>query len=212
MKKLVLIHGLLLSSWVFTRMRRYFIRHGYQCYQFDYPTRSKTISQIAVQLNHWLVENQLNDYTMICHSMGGIVSHAYLEQYGNNEHSPKKVICLGSPFKGSMVANNLTQSAPGRLLLGVQSDSVLVTGTQSWPFSCPLGIIAGNKNIGAGRLLGLDSKKPGDGTVLVEETGIQGATDHIVLPVSHSQMTFSTKVFLQIEHFTVNNVFKHSNP
>ena len=145
---------------------------------------------------------------MICHSMGGLVCYAYLQRYGKSEFTPSKIVCLGSPFKGSMVAKKLAQTTQGRILLGVQASSDLVSGLERWPFPCHLGIIAGNKNIGAGRLLGLDSNRPGDGTVLVDETGIVGATDHIILPVSHSQMTFSTSVMLQIEHFYSNNRFK----
>ena len=192
-------------------MQRYFIRHGYQCYQFNYPTRAQTISQTAQQLNRWLIDNDINNPFLICHSMGGMVCHAYLELFGENNYRPSKVMCLGSPFRGSMVAKKLAKSRSGRILLGVQANSVLVTGIEKWPFPCRLGIIAGNKNIGAGRLLGLDSSKPGDGTVLVEETEIQGATDHIILPVSHSQMTFSIKVFCQIEYFYSKSIFKHEN-
>ncbi len=149
---------------------------------------------------------------MICHSLGGLVCHAYLNDQIESEYLPLKVVCLGTPFKGSMVAKNLARYLPGKILLGAQASSVLVTGLKEWRSYCRLGIIAGSKNVGAGRLLGLDSHRPADGTVLVEETKIEGASDHIILPVSHSQMTFSTKVNLQIEHFMSNDIFKHENP
>ena len=190
-------------------MKTYFQQQGYQCYLFNYPTRSKTISEVAVQLDDWLKENNILNPYMICHSMGGLVCHAYLQRYGENPNSPRSVVCLGSPFKGSMVAGKLADTCAGKLLIGVQSASELVNGVGRWPVSVKLGIIAGNKNIGAGRLLGLDSSKPGDGTVLVEETGIKGASDHIILPVSHSQMTFSTQVFQQVEQFFFANNFNH---
>ena len=192
-------------------MQKYFTAQGYQCYPFNYPTRTKTISQSAQQLDTWLRKNNIPNPHMICHSMGGLVCHAYLQQYVKNQFSPSAVVCLGSPFQGSMVARKLANSPVGKLLIGVQSDSELVWGVERWHCSASLGIIAGNKNIGAGRLLGLDPNKPGDGTVLVEETGIEGATDHIILPVTHSQMTFSTTVFRQIKHFYSTNSFNHEN-
>lgn len=190
-------------------MRRHFLLRDYECYQFAYPTRRNTIGQSADQLRYWLLNNHISNYHMVCHSMGGLLCHAYLSRYGEDEHAPETVVCLGSPLKGSMVARNLTRSVTGRFLLGVQCRSELVDGVQEWPAFCPVGIIAGNRNIGAGRLLGLDSSKPGDGTISVEETGIPGVTDRIILPVTHSQMTFSSKVFRQIEYFNSHRIFKH---
>lgn len=205
------IHGLLLSSWVFVRMQRYFTRRGYQCYRFKYSTRRKTIDSSARQLYRWLVANDINHPFMICHSMGGLVCYAYLQHCTNKRFEASKVVCLGSPFNGSMVAKKIADTASGRLLLGVQTRSTLVTGLEKWPFTAPVGIIAGNKNIGAGRLMGINSEKPGDGTVLVDETEIQGARDRIILPVTHSQMTFSARVFRQAEHFYHYNKFEHQN-
>ena len=190
-------------------MQKYFALKGYDCFQFSYSTRTKTIKQSARQLDNWLISNQITNPYMICHSMGGLVIHAYLQAYVKHNYLPCKVVCLGSPFRGSMVAKKLAHARLGQFLMGVQTKTELVLGVESWPGPTRLGIIAGNKNIGAGRLLGLDSKKPGDGTVLVEETGIQGATDRIILPVSHSQMTFSINVFQQVEYFFCNNTFKH---
>jgi hypothetical protein len=47
-----------------------------------------------------------------------------------------------------------------------------------------------------GRLLGRFTA-PNDGTVLVEETDLPGATERLILPVSHSGMVFSGEVARQ---------------
>ncbi len=63
-----------------------------------------------------------------------------------------------------------------------------------------LGVIAGNWPLGLGRLVGaLDG--PHDGAVTVAETRLTGATDHIVLPVSHSAMVLSSAVVRQTVGF-----------
>ena len=201
LRPLVFIHGLLMSGWVFMRMQHYFSKLGYQNYRFNYPTRSNSIQHHAHELKRWLDRNDITHADFICHSMGGLVCHAYFSDYAAAAKASSKVVCLGSPFKGSMVARSLSQSRSGRMLLGAQSNAQLSIGVQTWPGNSTLGVIAGNRHLGAGLVLGVDSSQPGDGTILVDETFIQGAADHIILPVSHSQMTFSMSVFRQTEYF-----------
>ena len=54
--------------------------------------------------------------------------------------------------------------------------------------------------MGLGRLLS-DLPEPNDGTVAVDETFLEGARDHIVLDVSHTQMLFSAEVAAQVVQF-----------
>ena len=121
------------------------------------------------------------------------------------------MVCLGSPLQGSWVAQKLGRRKSGAKLLGVQTDSQLATGNGAWPDNSSLGVIAGSKNIGVGRLVGLPANQPGDGTILVNETRIAGTSDHIILPVTHSQMTFSNLVAEQAEHFMKHKRFNHHN-
>ena len=209
MKPLVFIHGILLGGWVFTRMQKVFAQWGYDCFRFNYPSHSKTIQQNARYLAQWLNRKGLQNADFICHSMGGMVCQVYFSKYADRGDSTIKVVCLGSPFKGSMVARSLSRFRAGRYLLGVQSNTELITGLAPWPDWPAMGVIAGNRSLGAGMLLGIDVSRVSDGTVLVEETGNQGAIDHIILPVSHSQMTFSSRVFYQSKHFLIHSKFEH---
>jgi hypothetical protein len=54
-------------------------------------------------------------------------------------------------------------------------------------------VVAGTLPIGLGRLIG-PLPGPNDGVVTVEETGIAGMADRLVLPVSHSAMLVSARV------------------
>ena len=56
-----------------------------------------------------------------------------------------------------------------------------------------VGIIAGNMPLGVGRLV-TDFGGPSDGTVAVSETRLDGARDHLVMPVSHRGMVLSSRV------------------
>jgi hypothetical protein len=50
-------------------------------------------------------------------------------------------------------------------------------------------------------------REPNDGTVAVTETEIDGATDHCVLPVSHTGMWMSAAVAGQVASFLENGRF-----
>jgi hypothetical protein len=77
---------------------------------------------------------------------------------------------------------------------------VLPGRARVWNGARDLGVIAGDWPLGLGRLVGaLDG--PHDGAVTVAETRLAGATDHIVLPVSHSAMVLSSAVVRQTVGF-----------
>jgi hypothetical protein len=63
-----------------------------------------------------------------------------------------------------------------------------------------MGIVAGSLGIGLGRLFGRFDE-PNDGMVTVAETRLAGATDHVVLPVTHTSLLLSREVAHQAERF-----------
>ena len=73
-----------------------------------------------------------------------------------------------------------------------------------------LGIIAGNVPLGMGHFLG-SVESPHDGTIAVEETRLAGATDHIVLPVSHLSVLLSKRAADQVLHFLRYGRFVHES-
>jgi hypothetical protein len=62
-----------------------------------------------------------------------------------------------------------------------------------WACGRELGLIAGTRAVGIGRFFAGFSE-PNDGTVAVRETRLEGATDHLLLPVSHMGMLLSARV------------------
>jgi hypothetical protein len=70
-----------------------------------------------------------------------------------------------------------------------------------------VGVIAGSMGVGLGRLFA-NLESDHDGTVLVEETYLPGAKDHIVLSISHTGMLFSTEVAEQTSWFLRRGAFR----
>jgi len=72
-------------------------------------------------------------------------------------------------------------------------DELVSPQERRWTHARPLGIIAGTQPLGFGQLLA-NFDEDNDGTVAVSETRMPGATDHIVLPVSHLGLLLSARV------------------
>ena len=69
-----------------------------------------------------------------------------------------------------------------------------------------VGSIAGTMSVGMGRLVARFEGE-NDGTVAVDETELQGMTDHLCMPVSHSGMVLSTDVVDQVAAFLKHGKF-----
>jgi hypothetical protein len=75
-----------------------------------------------------------------------------------------------------------------------------------WKRQAPLGVVAGTLPLGLGRALG---RLPGqnDGVVRVEETSVDGMQAQALLPVGHSMLIVSGRVFRKAEHFMQQGSF-----
>ena len=69
-----------------------------------------------------------------------------------------------------------------------------------------IGIIAGTVPLGFGQLVA-NFDEPNDGTIAVSETRLEGATDHLVMDVSHKGMLVSNDVTDQAVAFLRRGVF-----
>src|SRR5690606_3686433 len=103
----------------------------------------------------------------------------------------QRVVCLGSPLCGSAAAAGLASRPLGLRALG-RSARLLRRGCTPWRGAAEVGVIAGDSPMGFGQALGRFTG-PSDGTVAVAETRLEGVTDHVVLPLSHSGMLFSRR-------------------
>jgi hypothetical protein len=124
---------------------------------------------------------------------------------------PGRIVLLGSPVRGSRAARNLSLRPFGRRILGLTAhEALLPQRERQWVGGRELGIIAGTLPVGFGRFMGpFDS--PSDGTVLVNETYMVGAKQHVSLRTTHTGMVYSSKVARQVASFLRDGYFATQN-
>jgi pimeloyl-ACP methyl ester carboxylesterase len=164
---------------------------------FSYPSVAADATSNARALAQHLAGIQADTLHLVGHSLGGLMIWKAFEEEGvGPQLPPGRVVMMGSPLGGSRAARNLATLPFGRNIMGrgVVQELLAVRERRRWNARRPLGIIAGDAGFGLGRLTGSLGGGPSDGTILVDETKIEGAADHVVLRVSHTGMLFSAGV------------------
>jgi pimeloyl-ACP methyl ester carboxylesterase len=129
---------------------------------------------------------------VVAHSLGGSVTLETLAR--ERDLPPGRVVLLGSPVQGSRAARAVASWSLGSQLFGALAVAQLARAHERrWDLPREIGVIAGSRSIGLGRLFA-ELPQPNDGTVAVEETRMPGASAHLVLDVSHLGMLWSQPV------------------
>ena len=134
---------------------------------------------------------------LLGHSLGGLIA---LEALNREPSLPvTRVVCLGSPLRGSNAARGLAGRIWTSPALG-RSAGLLLRGFERWEGRQQVGMVAGNVPHGLGRHFARFEGES-DGTVALEETRLAGLADHCVVASSHSGLVFSAAAARQAAHF-----------
>ena len=166
---------------------------------FHYASVRASMRDIVRSLGEYTARLQAGTVHFVGHSLGGIVLLRFFEQ--SPQLPPGRIVLLGSPTRGSRAAHRVARWRIGATIMGQNvAAELLKTPERYWNARRELGVIAGDLPLGLGNLFGR-LRVPNDGTICVEETELPGASDRIVLPVSHTGMLFSTRVARQTAAF-----------
>jgi pimeloyl-ACP methyl ester carboxylesterase len=194
---IVYVHGLWQSGGEAVLLRRRLaLQLDADARAFSYRSVAADASSNGRELAKYLAAQAADRLHLVGHSLGGLVILKAFEQEPelHARLPPGRIVLLGSPLRGSRTARNLARWPFGRRVMGQSiHEEVLTARKRQWNGSRELGVIAGNLGFGLGRLVG-SLRGPSDGTVLVEETLLEGARDRVVLRVSHTGMLFSAAV------------------
>jgi len=189
----VLIHGIWLTGFELKPLAVRLKRSGFETQHFSYPSIRRTPRENAERLHQRLQTVDADIVHLVGHSLGGVVILHLFDRFPLQR--PGRVLMLGSPLKSCLVAQRLSRiQIAGKLLIGRAGDGGLLGCLPKWRGQRPLGVIAGSKSIGIGRVFVPDLPTPNDGTVAVEETRIPGIDMHLIGPWTHLSMLFSPEV------------------
>ena len=173
---------------MFSYIQRTLKARGCSVRLFGYASVGKDLVSNTEALHRFLQSLPDRRIDFVAHSLGGLLLLNYFASYSHDRLG--KSVLLGSPLKGSAVARCLGQIRIWEPFLG-KSREVLENGIGEWAAPGEVIMIAGNKNIGMGRLFDKSLDTPNDGTVAVAETMHPGLTAHYIIPASHTSMLFS---------------------
>jgi len=185
----LLLHGLLMRRPAMMPLARRLRARGFEVSIFSYATLFQPPSRAMERLALRLYAHRDGPMHLVAHSLGGLVAVETLNRY--QALPPGRLVCLGSPLAGSAAARGL--KARGLGFVSGHSGALLRGGLITLPGQREIGVIAGSRAVGMGRFFG-QLEGPNDGTVAVWETRLPGLSGHVVVPASHSGLTFSSQV------------------
>lgn len=200
-KKILLVHGVFMHPLVMFLLARRLRYFGYNVQCFGYPLRP-TADEVGV--NFVTAVDAYQPEVIVGHSMGGVMAIKSLPYYKN---VPKRIVCLGSPLAGSVIARHVSRSFLS-FVFSEASRELLVKGVHGYVGSETfVGLIAGtNRTIGFNTLFRVLSGDH-DGTVALRETRSRAVHHRLHLPVGHTAMLFSVDVVDAIFNFIETGLF-----
>lgn len=189
----VFVHGIWLNGLELAVLRRRVEGCGYRTHVFRYPSLLATPADNARRLAGFIETLDADVVHLVAHSLGGLVLCQLFHDFP--EQRPGRVVMLGTPLRGSVLARKLGRFAWSRWLLGRARGGGLLGDGPGWPRSRPLAMIAGSRGVlGMGLLVLGHIPRPNDGTVAVAETDAPAVTEHLTVPHGHFGMLFSRAV------------------
>jgi len=200
-QRVLLVHGIWnAKSWLSPLARR-LRQHGFEVDTFGYASILGGTEPAIAALTRRLRDGP--PVHLVGHSLGGLVG---LETLRRTPGLPvRRLVCLGSPLRGSLAARALGRRGWSAAMLG-RSGTLLQSGCAAWEGGVEVGMVAGDVPRGLGRLLARFDG-PSDGTVGVEETRLPGLAAHCTVHSSHTGLVFSADAARQAAAFLRTGTF-----
>jgi pimeloyl-ACP methyl ester carboxylesterase len=203
----VLVHGLWTHGLLMELQRRYLANAGFDAVCYSYPSVRLTLSENASRLAQFARTLGVPVVHWVGHSLGGLIILRMFEREA--ALMPGRAVLLGSPYADAHSGRVLARSVWGTRMLGRSVGEWLDLKKPAQFPGREIGVIAGTRSIGLGRIVARDLPTPNDGAVAVAETQIAAACDRIELPVTHTGMLLSRRIAHQVGAFLRDGRFDH---
>ena len=190
----MLVGGLWMPAAIMVPIAARRARAGYRPSRFAYSGR-RSLDESIECLARFSRERRAPH--LVGHSLGGALILDMLERH--RDVAAGRIVLIGAPVNGCLAGRRLGKWALGRWMLGASAPR-WEDCTARWQRAEALGVIAGTRPLGLGRVLG---ELPGenDGVVRVEETTVDGMTERVLVPQGHSLLAVSHAVAALAERF-----------
>jgi len=199
----VLTHGLLRSSYCMVTLQRDLIARGFAgVIRYSYASTRGTIEEHGAAFAEFVESLPTKSpLSFVGHSMGNIVLRAAVSRWEKDDsrrvrERMHRVVMLGPPNQGAMVARQLSKTGifeliagPGAMQLGPNWDAV--KDKLGVP-PCPFLVIAGDRS--GDPLSNPLVEGPSDYLVSVDEAKLEGMSKFMVVPVAHGLMMSNKRV------------------
>lgn len=188
-------------------LRRRLRAAGFEPFLFRYASRQGALDVLLARLARELTDRG-EPFHAVGHSLGGVLLLRLVERYP--ALPLRRCVLLGAPACGSGAVRRLASLSLGRRVLGPLAIAELARERRArWCGAAELGIVAGTRSVGLGRLVA-DLPAPNDGAVALRETAVEGASDRIHLHVSHTGLLLSAAVARETAGFLRSGRFGHA--
>lgn len=173
----VLLHGLGRTRRSLARLDRALVDAGFMTARLDYPSTRKPIEEhaarVAELLDHVPTPAKLS---FAAHSLGGLIARQLFTYDAPWRSAIERVVMIAPPNRGASLAATLDR---GNLLRGILGPPY---GQIARGFATTLPVPEVPVAIFAGDVAGLG----GDGLLTVDETRLEGASEHHIVPAIHT--------------------------
>jgi len=207
----VLLHGIFRTGRSMRGLEKMLQRNGFKTLNITFPSTKLSIEE-TIDLIHPVIEKFKQEVngpiSFVTYSLGGLIARAYLHKYPVENMG--RVVMTGPPNGGSELADRIKNWRLYKKLYGPAGQQ-LVTNQQEFSHlfgkvNYELGIIAGNWTVEP--ISSLFLSWPNDGKVSVASTKLEGMKSHLIVPIPHSYLSASKRVYRHTLHFLRHASFK----
>jgi hypothetical protein len=153
------------------------VQAGFTTARLDYPSTRRPIQEhaatVAELLDHVPTPTKLS---FVSHSLGGLIIRQLLSYEAPWRSAVERIVMVAPPNQGASLAASLDKGNVIRVILGPSYGQIAQGFATALPVpDVPVAIFAGEL-----------ASVPGDGLVTVDETRLQGSSEHHTVPAIHT--------------------------